>query len=382
MAKVSPFKGLFYRSEQNSHQKLLAPPYDVISPEEKRTLLDRSPHNVVRLVLPESFAAAKRDFRGWLEQPVFFQDEEPAFYWCRQEYQFNGLPCIGRGLVALLGLEELKKGSVYPHEETIPGIRKEQFQLLGEVEANFCPIIILYRDRKMIAETIASEAEKEPPFIAYEDDRGVKFSLWRIKPVLELPEIFSGQKVFIADGHHRYSSAYQHFIQKGKESCGFVLTYFLNSFSEDTMVLPFHRYLSGLKEQDLAPVWERFQFQPEPDLNSLLRNLSSGWIGTMVAGKFFRFAVPEEQKEDLEVSFLQRTVINQILNRSDDEVSFDPDAQLLLDRVHREGGVVFLLPPLLPQRLHEVWEKEVILPRKSTCFYPKIPSGLVIYRHK
>ena len=104
MAKVSPFKGLFYRSEQNSHQKLLAPPYDVISPEEKRTLLDRSPHNVVRLVLPESFAAARRDFQSWLEQPVFFQDEEPAFYWCRQDYQFNGLPRTGKGLVALLGL--------------------------------------------------------------------------------------------------------------------------------------------------------------------------------------------------------------------------------------------------------------------------------------
>ena len=382
MAKVFPFKGFFYRPEQNSYRDLLAPPYDVISPEEKNGLLERSSHNVVRLILPESFAAAKRDFRNWLEQRVFSQDEEPVFYWCRQDYQFNGLPRIGRGMVALLGLEELKKGSVYPHEETIPGIRQEQFQLLSEVEANFCPIIILYRDRKMVAETIAAEAEKEPPFISYEDDRGVKFSLWKIRPFPELPEIFSGQKVFIADGHHRYSSAYQHFMQQGSESCGFVLTYFLNSFSDDTTVLPFHRYLPGLKEQDLAPVWERFQFQPEPDLKSLLGNLSSGWLGATVAGKFFRFAVSEETKAELEVSFLQRTIVNQILNRSDDEVSFDPDAQSLLDKVRREGGVAFFLPPLLPLRLHEVWEKEVILPRKSTCFYPKIPSGLVIYKHK
>ncbi|MFH2068351.1 MAG: DUF1015 domain-containing protein [Candidatus Omnitrophota bacterium] len=382
MAKIVPFQGFFYRPERNSYWGLLAPPYDVISPEEKNCLLERSSHNVVRLILPESFAAAKRDFRSWLEQPVFFQDEKPAFYWCRQDYQFNGFPRVGRGLVALLGLEELKKGSVYPHEETIPGIRQEQFQLLGEVEANFCPIIILYRDRKMTAETIAAEAEKKPPFIAYEDDRGVKFSLWKIGPVPELPEIFAGQKVFIADGHHRYSSAYQHFMQQGNRSCGFVLTYFLNSFSDDTTVLPFHRYLPGLKEQDLAPVWERFQFQPEPDLRSLVGNLSSGWLGATVAGKFFRFAVPEEKGAELEVSFLQRTIINQILTRSDDEVSFDPDAQSLLDMVHREGGVAFFLPPLLPNRLHEVWEKEVILPRKSTCFYPKIPSGLVIYKHE
>jgi uncharacterized protein (DUF1015 family) len=382
MAKIAPFKGFFYRPERNSHQKLLAPPYDVISPEEKKILLGRSPHNVVRLVLPESFAAAQRDFQSWLEQPVFFQDEEPAFYWCRQEYQFNGLPRTGKGLVALLGLEELKKGSVYPHEETIPGIRQEQFQLLGEVEANFCPIIILYRDQKMTAETIAAEVEKEPPFITYEDDRGIKLSLWKIKPVLALSEIFSGQKVFIADGHHRYSSAYQHFIQQGNNSCGFVLAYFLNSFSDDTTVLPFHRYLPGVKEQELALVWERFNFLPEPDLKSLLGNLSSGWLGLTVGNKFFRFAVPKEKEEELEVSFLQRTIINQILNRNDDEFSFDPDAQLLLDKVHQEGGVAFFLPPLLPQRLHEVWEKKVILPRKSTCFYPKIPSGLVIYKHK
>ncbi|MCX5643015.1 MAG: DUF1015 domain-containing protein [Candidatus Omnitrophica bacterium] len=380
MAKIIPFQGLFYRPEHNSHQKLLAPPYDVISPEEKKILLERSPHNIVRLVLPESFAAARRDFQSWLEQPVFFQEEEPSFYWCRQEYQFNGLPRTGKGLVALLGLEELKKGSVYPHEETIPGIRQEQFQLLGEAEANFCPIIILYRDRKMTAETIAAEVESEPPFITYEDDRGVKFSLWKIRPVPELAEIFSGQKVFIADGHHRYSSAYQHFKEQGSESCGFVLTYFLNSFSDDTTVLPFHRYLAGVKEQDLALVWEQFQFFPEPDLKSLLGNLSAGWLGATVGGKFFRFAVPE--KEELEVSFLQRTIINQILSRSDDDLHFDPDAQLLLDKVHREGGVAFFLPPLSPQRLHDVWEKEVILPRKSTCFYPKIPSGLVIYKHK
>jgi len=144
--------------------------------------------------------------------------------------------------------------------------------------------------------------------------------------------------------------------------------------------LPFHRYLPGVKEQDLALVWERFKFLPEPDLKSLLGNLSSGWLGATVGGKFFRFAIPEE--EELEVSFLQRTIINQILNRSDDDVSFDPDAQLLLDKVHQEGGVAFFLPPLLRRRLHEVWEKEVILPRKSTCFYPKIPSGLVIYKHK
>ena len=72
MAKIAPFKGLFYRPERNSHQELLAPPYDVISPEEKKILLGRSPHNIVRLVLSESFAAAQRDFQNWLEQPVFF----------------------------------------------------------------------------------------------------------------------------------------------------------------------------------------------------------------------------------------------------------------------------------------------------------------------
>lgn len=382
MAKITPFTGLFYRSEQNSHRELLAPPYDVISAEEKTILLDRSPHNIVRLVLPESFAAARRDFQSWQERSVFFQDKEPMFYWCQQDYQFNGLPRTGKGLIALLGLEELKKGSVYPHEETIPGIRQEQFQLLGEVEANFCPIIILYRDQKMTAETIAAVVENEPPFIVYEDGRGVKFSLWKIKPVSALPEIFSGQKVFIADGHHRYSSAYQHFVQQGSKSCGFVLSYFLNSISDETTVLPFHRYLPAVEEKDLTPVWERFKFLPEPDLNSLLGNLSSGWLGVTVSGKFFRFAVPKEKEEELEVSFLQRTVINQILDRRDDEVSFDPEAQLLLNKVHQEGGVAFFLPPLLPRRLHEVWEKKVILPRKSTYFYPKIPSGLVIYKHK
>jgi len=378
MAKVLPFSGLFYR--QPEYKQFLAPPYDVISPQEREILLARSQYNIVRLVLPESPKQANRDFQRWLDSSVFIQDREPCFYWCRQDYRFNGKPCQGEGLIALLGLEEWKKGWVYPHEETIPIVRREQLEILKEVKANFCPIILIYRDEERIVETMAAEAEKDPPFLVYEDDRQVKFSLWRIRNTSKLTEFFESRKVFIADGHHRYSSALEYFQQEKRPSSAFVLAYFLNALSGQKRVLPFHRYLPDVTDQEFISLSDHFELKPEPNLQSLFDHLSEGWIGGAVDKVLFRFVVPE--RGQLEVFFLHKFVINNLLQKNDDQVLFDPEAERVYQKLKEKGGAVFFLPSLLMRRIQEVWEKGIILPRKSTYFYPKIPSGLVIYRHE
>ena len=377
MAKIAPFPALIYQPGLD-YQKVLAPPYDVISPEERRTFWKLSPYNIVRVILPKTRSQAGKTFQAWLNKSVLFQDSPANFYWCRQEYPFAGSIRTNQGLIALLQLENPKKGIVCPHEETIPYVRQGQFQLLEEVSANFCPIITLYRDKSRVIESLAPI--KKRPFLTYQDERGVKYSLWKIPPVPAISGTFADKKVYIADGHHRYASAYQYFLKTQTASSAYILTYFLNSCGDDIAVLPFHRYLPKTNRKDFLSIKNSFSLHSEPDLKTLMHNLSAGWLGLAFEGKFFRFPVVLEKKT-LEVSFLHQRVINKILKFPEDHLIFEPDAQALLKRTQKEPGMAFFLPLISLKSLYEIWEKEVILPRKSTYFYPKIPSGLVIYKH-
>ncbi|MFH0796915.1 MAG: DUF1015 domain-containing protein [Candidatus Omnitrophota bacterium] len=377
MAKVVPFSALFYQPELD-YQKVLAPPYDVISPEERRTFWKLSPYNIVRVILPKTHFQAKETFKTWLNKSVLSQDSPANFYWCRQEYTFAGSIRTNQGLIALLRLEDPKKGIVCPHEETIPRVRQGQFQLLEEVSANFCPIITLYRDESRVIESLVPV--KKRPFLTYQDRRGVKYSLWKIPPVPAIERTFADKKVYIADGHHRYASAYQYFLKMKTTSSAYILTYFLNSAGDDIAVLSFHRYLPKTNRKDFLAIKNSFPLSvAEPDLKTLMHNLSAGWLGLGFEGEFFRFPVPE--KEDLSVSFLHQRVINEVLKFPEDHLIFEPDARALLERTRKKPGLVFFLPLLSLKSLYDIWEKKIILPRKSTYFYPKIPSGLVIYKH-
>lgn len=380
MPEIRPFHATMYHRRLSS-RAVLSPPYDVISPAERRALAARSPYNAVHLVLPPSPGRAKALLDRWRDERVLTDDRRPAYYWCRQSYRWRGQRWQGEGLLALLRLEEPGRGDVVPHEEINPRVGDQQQEQLRVTRANFSPVMMLYRDERLLLENrLAQLRTSRRPCRSYLDDQGVRFSLWRLRASAVVAEAFAGRRLFIADGHHRYTSAWRHSLVRGGGGADFLLCYFLNAAAGAPPVFAFHRYLPRVDARQFARLREHCGLEELPGLDALQAALRPGMIG--VARGRHCYLLGTRAPAGREAPYLHREIMSGLFGCADDEASYEKDAAAALRRADREGGVVFFLPPLEAAALESLWGEGVVLPRKSTMFYPKIPSGLVIYRHR
>lgn len=380
MPEVRPFRACAYHSWFAS-EKVLSPPYDVISPEEKEYYLGRGRQNIVRVILPESPEAGGETLRRWCREGVLVDDPRPGYYWCEQEYRLQEREFTSAGLIALLRLDEGGRGGVLPHEDTIPSVRQSQLDWLRSVRANATPIMILYRDRmKTVEALVGSEAKKKPPVRTYRDREGVRFSLWKVSPDPEIAELFDSRGVFIADGHHRFASAQAYHAASGRPGAGFIMAYFLNSANRALQVFSFHRVLSGAGRKEAGIIREKLALEEVEGLEALGGKLNEGSLGFGFDGRFHVFSAPEGAGPA--VHYLHREILTGMLGWEEDRLAYEMDTGRAFEAASGDSpSLVFFLPPVSAALLHEVWKKGLVLPRKSTCFYPKIPSGLVMYRH-
>lgn len=441
MAKIVPFRGLRYQQEKvGDFTKVMAPPYDAISPQLQDNLYQRSPFNIVRLTLSKELATdsdsenryrrAAADFSRWQDQGVLAPDLEPSLYLYDQTYvQGDGNIVTRKGFMALSRLEDFSSGVVKPHEKTLSGPKTDRLLLTRACRANFSPIVSLYSDPSCALETLGKQFKNAPPVLAITDDDGVVHSLWPVDDpsfIARVQDLIDSKPLFIADGHHRYEAmlnyrdemraAHPHFT--GKEAFNYVLMYFANMEDQGVTIFPTHRVIHSLENFSVATLVqqlsadfflseERIDAADRNALTALRQRLSDSGknqrtLGLYLGnGRFLSLTLKEEKCMDqyfdprtptalrtLDVSILHRLILEQYLHITVQDQ--EAGSKLRYCNNFREpfsqvdsgaGQIAFLLNPPQMNEVREVANAGETMPQKSTYFYPKLLSGLVIYRH-
>ncbi len=437
MAKIMPFHGLLYNPEKIMNLRdVMTPPYDVVSPEEQDAFYKSHPHNIIRLILGKAHPAdtetdnwytrAMADFEKWQSEKVLVRDVKPALYFTEMDYSTHGTQSTRRGLIALVGLEDFDSGVILPHERTFSATKSERLRLMETCHANFSQIFSLYPDRenKVISHLKQAIAGKNPD-IDFDDQDGFHHRLWRITDPGVIDTVatdMSEKPLYIADGHHRYETALNYRNKRlaedpglaGDSSCRYVMMYLSSMHDPGLTVLPAHRLINDLPKERLdtflekaSPFFDMEIFNGadrEKTERAFLDNLKSHSkeghaIGIFmknndalhilrlrqgVMERLFGDKLPEPLKR-LDVTILTQVILKNILELTEKDlddkhkISYISNLSDALKAIRDRGSAVaFIMNPTKIAQVQQIADARLIMPRKSTYFYPKVITGLVL----
>jgi uncharacterized protein (DUF1015 family) len=383
MSQISPFVGLRYDpSRVGSLDAVTAPPYDVVSDEERIRLAASSPYNIARAMIAEvlpgddpdaPYARAAAEFATWREHGVVVATEGPAFYPYEMDFAFRGRSRTIRGLICAVELEDWG-GSVIPHERTMSEPVEDRLRLTRAVRANLSAIYAVIRGPNQVLGELLDEAVHDPSEADAVDEAGVRHRLWMRPEMPGLATSLRDETLMIADGHHRYTMALRYRDEMrdahGPGPWDSVMMLIVDAAAEEPPVLPFHRLLvAGEPPRE----GERVR-----DLEELLETVDDTKLvyGTVsLEGGVLVHRVADLSGAPPTVCALHQ----QVLSDADDELRFTPDA-VEAESAVRSGAAVgaFLLPATDAARIRAVVDRGERLPQKSTFFWPKPRTGLVM----
>ena len=421
MANVRAFRGLRYNpAAVEDIGAVLCPPYDLITPQIQQDLMEKHPLNVIHLEAGEGldwsadpegrYAETSERFEEWLRDGVLRPEAEPCYYLMRHSFILGGRERSRLGLVACVGLEDYETRQVLPHEFTEAPAIRDRIKLMESVSANISPIMSIYRDSDDELGPIFRRVTSGKPDVDAKDEYGSTQTMWRIADGSDLATIsafFEQRPVFLADGHHRYEASRQYKMAREAEGSSgpgkahnYVMMTLISFDDPGLVVLPYHRNLSGLGEQQLARVNERLAevFDSEPlasvSADELVELVEErGRSGRVLAALTregarlltLRDAAVGDDWGAMAVSeawVLEEKVLRPELG----EVTLS-HLGFLHDHDEAAAGVAdgslqmaFLLKPFPMDAFEEIVSQGQRLPRKSTFFYPKLPTGMVINR--
>ena len=425
MSKTKAFKAVVYNPQVSGDFKhVVCPPYDVISPAAQEILHERSLHNFIHILLAkdspldDKYRRGGVIFRSWLKDRVLIQDEQPAVYFYSQQYVIRGEKKTRLGFISLLKLGDEKGSAVFGHENTHQAAKLDRFKLIKQVKANLSPIFIIFLDKKRIIQRIfQKQIPAAKPFIEVTDDEKTVHKLWRLNDPELLKVIESSmnnENMFIADGHHRYevSCAYRDLMREklgaqftGEEDFNFCLAYFTNTDYRGLSILPIHRLLKLDTRLDLddfmAKAKECFDIDQLKDRTRFFflmekAGCTEHLLGVYKDKKYFLLRlknvkmldklIADKPKEyrSLDVAILNYLVLKNILkldlnNLPAIKLEYSPDPYALMEEVDSNPlNVAFFLNPVKIQQIINIALSGNKMPPKSTYFYPKVLSGLVV----
>lgn len=417
---VKAFPGVRYnQGKVTSLDAVVAPPYDVISPDMKEALLARHPDNIVRLILPDEtperdkYSEATATLQSWLVDAILVQDAEPSMYVCVQEYESGGETMRRIGLTCLIRLEDYGTGAILPHERVLARPREDRLNLIRATNANFDSIFGLH-DGEGVQAILQTITEGESIAQAT-DTAGVTCRMWKVSdPVLveQLALRLSGEPILIADGHHRYDSAlaYRNEVRAAGSTdpnapSEFVMMTIVSFEDEGLTILPTHRFVRDIpgfdEERFLVRLSESFVVEEScPDV--LAEAVAARKDGTVFGlylggGKAFiirlkdsvdptRLDIPgSEALKRLDVTVLHSMILDGILgidtktSEGQTLVAYTRDDAEPIDRVDSgEFRLSFIMNTMGVAEVRAVAAAGDIMPQKSTFFYPKLLTGMVM----
>ncbi len=412
MADVEPLRALHYDLERTGGlQTVIAPPYDVIGPEQRTELEARSPYNVVRIDLPagsDPYENAAQQLAAWRKQGVIVRDEQPALWALEQDYTGpDGNLRQRRGFLARVRVAEYGPGRIRPHERTHPGPKEDRLRLSRATKANLSPIFSLFDDPESTATEALDRATEAEPWGHATDEDGTVNRVWRIADPGAIAQITSATKpaeLLIADGHHRYETARVYAEEIGGEGPHrYVLMCLVALNDPGLTVFPTHRLLRDLRpdqhETLAAALRENFDIQKLGSTTELAPHYGQpvrlGYIDAHFRQPFRLTlkdqAIADEALRDhaepyrrLDTAVLEALILKGALEMSDDDIDHMTGLDYARDFDHAlelvESGArdaAFFVAPTPIEEVRAVAAAGESMPPKSTYFFPKVPTGLV-----
>jgi len=404
MVAIHPFRALRYDPARvGDLSRVLAPPYDIIDPEEQERLYDASPYNVVRLILGRQhptdteadnrYTRTARDFRAWRDDAILAPDAAPALYLIQQTFSDGKARHSRLGFLALLGLEGADGRAIYRHEATLAAPKADRTRLLEAVPANLEPIFCVYPDEQgAMQRVLEGMAERLAP-IAQPVVKGEQIRLWAVtdaEAIAQARRHLSGTAVLIADGHHRFEVAYAH-----RATYPSLMSFFVSMADPALVVRPIHRVVARQRAVEALAGQSCCSIEPAANLDAVLRWLGEdgarGRFGCYDGRRLVRVQLAAEALAawlmaptvplpvaTLDVSLLHGVVLPR-LGADEAGVRYFADAaQALAAAQQAPGGGAWLLRGIPLAQVYALAAQGMTLAPKSTYFYPKVPSGLAI----
>jgi uncharacterized protein (DUF1015 family) len=438
MASIYPFRAWRYNPSAVRLEDVVTQPYDKISPAMQEGYYQRSPYNLVRIILglPELFDAeggenvysrAARDFKAWREQGILVQEKDPCIFAYSQRFRVPGSDEVKerRGFIAIGKLHDYADQVVFRHEQTLSKPKSDRLNLLKSTRAHFGQIFMLYSDPAGTVQKLLYDGAG-PADAQVTDEYGVLHRVWRVSDpsvIRMLASTMADKKLIIADGHHRYETALNYSKEHAPANLArtehsaselphppypeaAVMMTFVNMDSDGLVILPTHRAVHGLTAFDPAAFTkaaeqfftvERLPDAPAPNyIETLREQKGTAFVAVCRTGTFLLRSKPDavaglisslpENQRQLDLTHLHTVILDKLLGldaekvREQTNIRYLRDAGEAVDQVKRgEADIAFLTNPVTMEQLREVAFAGSVMPQKSTDFYPKLLSGLTIY---
>ncbi len=418
MPVIRPFRGLRYETDAAGNiADLVAPPYDIIFDEWREKLYERNPYNIIRLIKTKDepgdnethnkYTRAASYVSDWMKKGVLRIDGEPSIYVRADTFAVNGEEKTRYGFIALLRTEEFGT-RVHPHERTLNAPKVDRLNLVKATRTNLSQIFSVFRDPEGDVQRMILDAASGQPEFDFIDEQEIRRQVWRITDkafIDRLTELMKEKDIIIADGHHRYETAlnYRAFMESSRttadEPFDYVSMYFSNADAPGMTILPTHRKVSGVSTYnqgtffaELGKTFDIEYYGFDSNLDDIFAKIAVGAETTNNFGIYTcdgygvaRNRQPASPK-DLDVEMLHTLIIEKLLGitreavQSGQHVHFCKSPEHAIEDVENyKDQIGFLLNAVTTEEMFRTVLKGVRMPQKSTYFYPKTMSGLVMY---
>jgi uncharacterized protein (DUF1015 family) len=411
LANVQPFSPFRYTAKAGDPANVLTQPYDKISPAMQARYLAASPYNLVRVILGERnpsddetnnvYTRAAGHLGDWIRDGILARDPAPGFYAYSQEFQVpdSGEHLTRTGFIGIGKIEDYSASVVFRHEQTLSGPKKDRLELLRKTRAHFGQIFMLYPDRDRAVDQVLAAASTGEPILNVHDEDGVTHSVWPIRDagqIAKIQELMAAKKLLIADGHHRYETALAYRNENpGDAAAEYVMMTFVNMYSPGLKILATHRVLRNLDNFDAVAFFDKavkagWSVAALGSVDKVKERMaakdpSKVQIGVVTKGEV-RLMQHVRKEGQLDVPVLHQDVLGGLLGINEEAVRDERHIKYIrgIDAAAAEvvsgAQVAFLLEPTPIDDMARIAFAGGVMPQKSTDFYPKLLSGVTIYK--
>lgn len=434
MATIKPFKGLRYNIEKvGGLENVVTPPYDIISDEEQKAYYDKHPNNVIRLEygaeyetdseLDNRYTRAAAFLRSWIDDGILQSEDKECLYLYEQRFSFLGQELTYRGFVTLTQLEEFSKGIILPHEETLSKAKTDRLNLMTATHANFSQIYCLYMDETGKIRSMMEQITKSPADISFTAENDILQNVWIVRDdtvIAAVQEEFADKQLFIADGHHRYETALNFRNKMREENPGwkesdlfnYVMMMLVDMDDPGLVVFPTHRLVNNVKIDEVMAV---SLLKDDFDIDKIIVDSKTSMLCDAIAKDlvalkekkgfalyfggeyYYRLSLNDasvmekylpdksEAYRNLDVTILHTLVLDKIYGIDTENLANQKNLTYTRDPMEAIEAVqngsqqcAFLLNATKVREIKDVSLAGEKMPQKSTYFYPKLITGIVM----
>ena len=408
LARIFPFQPYRYAAKAGVPETLITQPYDKISPAMQARYLSLSPYNLVRIILGQKsptdsehddvYTRAARSLDEWIAGGILERESTPSLYAYFQKFAVpdTGQILERKGFIGLGAVEDYSAGVVHRHEQTLSGPKKDRLELLRHTRAHFGQIFMLYPDPELAVDKMLDAALAAAPILTVTDEYEALHRVWKISDpavISRIQQSMADKKLLIADGHHRYETALAFRNENpGLKDAGKVMMTFVNMHSPGLEILATHRLAAGLNGGGGPALLDRLRarrLNSIEDLRQVFRTPAPDKVRIGVALRSGEVSLYERERKpgELDVKVLHEELLAGVLGIGEEAVREEKNLEYVrgLDTAYSKvrGGsaeVAFLLEPTKIDQVAEIAFSGGVMPQKSTDFYPKLLSGITIYK--